>query len=265
MFRTSVFLDIYRLMEYNSKQLEKTVSYLKKKEKVLFLTTSNRWKESQEVPKSTQLAHRIAQLVGSEKVDIVDVTSMKIFACEGNISSVTGNGCGHKDSALKDEKKNPSGNHRCWASINNPDDELWKISKKLFDSDAVVFFVSARWGQTNAYYQHLIERLSWIENRHTTLGEKNIVSNIDAGMVVIGHNWRVKEIVETERQVLGFFGFRTPATLFWGYQYTKDAEDETQKSYQKTIGVFERLYGFKLNLTALHELRSAIKKLIRQR
>jgi hypothetical protein len=32
------------------------------------------------------LARRIAELVGSDKVDVVDVTSMKIFACEGNIS-----------------------------------------------------------------------------------------------------------------------------------------------------------------------------------
>jgi multimeric flavodoxin WrbA len=245
-----------------SKNLKKTVSYLKGKKKILFITTSNRWKESQEVPKSTQLAHRIAELVGSDKVDVVDVTSMKIFACEGNISSVTGNGCGVKDASLPDKKKNPSGNHRCWASINNPDDELWKITKKLFECDAVVFFVSARWGQTNAYYQHLIERLSWIENRQTTLGEKNVVEGVDAGIIVVGHNWRVKDIVEVEKNVLSFFGFNTPKELFWGYQYTQDAEDETQKSYEKTIGVFEKLYGFKLNMTALHEIKRAIKKLL---
>lgn len=246
-----------------SKNLGRTVSYLKGKDKILFITTSNRWKESQEVPKSTQLAHQIAGMVGAEKVDIVDVTSINIFSCEGNISSVTGNGCGHKDSELKDKKKNPSGNHRCWASINNPDDELWKITKKLFECDAVVFFVSARWGQTNAYYQKLIERLSWIENRHTTLEEDNIVKKTDAGIIVIGHNWRVKDIVEVEKQVLSFFGFKTPAQLFWGYQYTKDPDDETQKSYEKTIGVFEKLYGFKLNRTALHEMKEFIKRILK--
>lgn len=240
--------------------LEKTVSYLKGKKKILFITTSNRWKESQEIPKSTQLARRISELVGPNKVEIVDVTSMKIFPCEGNISSVTGNGCGHKDSALKDKKKNPSGNHRCWASINNPDDELWKISKKLFECDAVVFFVSARWGQTNAFYQHLIERLSWIENRHTTLEGDNIVKDIDSGIIVVGHNWRVKEIIEVEKNVLSFFGFNTPSSLSWGYQYTSDANDETAESYAKTVKVFERIYGFKLNLTALHEIRKKIKK-----
>lgn len=243
-----------------SKNIKKIVSYLKGKKKILFITTSNRWKESQEVPKSTQLAHRISELVDPNKIEIIDITSMKIFPCEGNISSVTGNGCGHKNSALKDEKKNPSGNHRCWASINNPDDELWKISKKLFECDAVVFFVSARWGQTNAFYQHLIERLSWIENRHTTLEEDNIVKDIDAGIIVVGHNWRVKEIIEVEKNVLSFFGFKTPSSLSWGYQFTSDANDETDESYKKTIPAFEKLYGFKLNFTALHEIRKKIKK-----
>lgn len=243
-----------------SKNIENSVSYLRDKKKILFITTSNRWKESQEIPKSTQLAHRMADLIGSNRVEIIDITSMKIFPCEGNISSVTGNGCGHKDSALKDEKKNPSGNHRCWASINNPDDELWKISKKLFECDALVFFVSARWGQTNAFYQHLIERLSWIENRHTTLGEDNVVKNIDSGIILIGHNWRVKEIIEVEKKVLSFFGFKTPGPLSWGYQYTSDPNDETARSYEKTVKAFEKRYGFRLNLTALHEAGKKMTK-----
>jgi hypothetical protein len=35
--------------------------------------------------------------------------------------------------------------------------------------------------QANMYYQNLIERLNWIENRHTTLGESNIVKDIETG------------------------------------------------------------------------------------
>lgn len=246
----------------DSKNLRNSVSYLKNKKNILFITTSNRWDKSQEVPKSTQLAKHIAELVGSEKVTLMDTTKMVIYPCEGNVSGINGNGCGLKQALLKDEHKNPSGFHRCWASINNDDDELWKVSKALFESDAVVFFVSARWGQTNAFYQKLIERLTWIENRHTTLGEKNIVNKIDAGFIIIGHNWREKEIVEVEKSVLSFFGFNTPKELFWGYQYTKNAEDETEKSYEKTIGVFEKLYGFKLNKTSLHEIKNVIRKII---
>ena len=246
-----------------SDNLNKTIEYLRKKEKILFLTTSNRWVDSQEMPKSSQLANHIAEKVGMDKCTIIDTTKIKIYPCEGNVSSVTGNGCGVKDSALKNEKKNPSGNHRCWASINNPDDELWKISKNLFESDVVVFFASSRWGQTNAYYQKLIERLTWIENRHSTLKEENIVKDIDAGFITVGHNWRAKEITEIQKNVLGFFGFKTPKELFWGFQYTMDVKDETEESYKKAIPAFEKLYGFIINKTAIHEIKLSIKKLLK--
>jgi multimeric flavodoxin WrbA len=53
--------------------------------------------------------------------------------------------------------------------MNHKDDELWKISKPLFEADVVIFFSSIRWGQTNSYYQKIIERLTWLENRHSTL------------------------------------------------------------------------------------------------
>lgn len=247
----------------SSKNLNKTIEYLKKQNKILFITTSTRWDQSQEQPKSTQLAYHIAEKVGMEKVKVIDATKIKIFQCEGNVSSVTGNGCGVKDSSLKDEKKNPTGNHRCWASINQPDDELWKISKNIFESDVVVFFCSTRWGQTNAIYQKLIERLSWIENRHTTLKEENVVKDIKSGFIIVGHNWRAKEVIGVQKNVLKFFGFQIPNELFWGYQYTMDVNDETEESYKKTIPAFEKLYNFILNKTAIHEIKLSIKNLLK--
>jgi hypothetical protein len=106
---------------------------------------------------------------------------------------------------LKDKDKNPSGFHRCWASINNKDDELWKISKPLFESDVVIFFGSVRWGQTNSFYQKLIERLTWIENRRTTLGEGNIVEKIDAGIILLGQNWNGRRVLNDQKEVFKFF------------------------------------------------------------
>jgi len=38
-----------------NEQLEKLIEYLSVKKKVLFLTTSNRWDGSKEIPKSTLL------------------------------------------------------------------------------------------------------------------------------------------------------------------------------------------------------------------
>lgn len=222
------------------KKVNKTLDYLASKKHILLLTTSNRWVGDEEKPKSTLLAERIAEAIGKEKVTLIDVPLLRIYHCEGNISRVKGNNCGVKQATLSDKKKNPTGNHRCWASINNKDDELWKISKTLFESDCIIFFGSVRWGQMNAYYQKLIERLSWIENRHSTLSEDNIIKKTDAGIIIIGQNWNSKSILKTQITVLQFYGFNVVNTLCWNWQYTNNKDDENKKSYINSNNKFNR-------------------------
>jgi multimeric flavodoxin WrbA len=233
-------LDIY------ARKYKVTIDYLRNKNKVLLLTTSNRWSQHKEdVPKSSQLAIKIQDLLGKEKVTLIDTTKLHIVPCEGNVSSNKEfgyNHCGTKEALLKNKEQNPSGYHRCWASINEKNDELYKITKELFESDCVLFFASVRWGQANGYYQKLIERLTWIENRHSTLGESNIVKNIDAGFIAVGQNWNGKQVVQTQKSVLQFFGFNTPNSLFWNWQFTDEALDETQKSYKKSVKVFDNTF-----------------------
>jgi hypothetical protein len=101
-----------------------------------------------------------------------------------------------------------------------------------------VFFGSVRWGQTNAIYQKLIERLCWIENRHTTLKESNIVKNIQAGIILTGQNWNGENVVETQKQVLKFYGFDVRDDICWNWQYTNNANDETKESYKNAIKEF---------------------------
>jgi len=229
------------------KNLVKTVNFLEGKEKVLFITTSNRgeWamKELKEEPKSTKLAKAIQSYLGKSKCTLFETIKLQIHHCEGNVSHVDGNSCGVKKASLKDKEKNPTGNHRCWRSINNPDDELWKISKELFESDAVVFFGSIRWGQMNAQYQNLIERLTWLENRHTTLGESNILEKVSCGLIAIGQNWNGREVIKTQKQVLSFFGFDVRDELCWNWQYTMNANDETQKSYKNSDKKFNDTFN----------------------
>ena len=235
-----------------SDQIQGLVEYLSNKNKVLFLATSNRWEGSKEIPKSTLLAMDIkSRLDETTEVNLLEIPKLKIYPCEGNVSGVEGNNCGIKDSLLKDTEKDPSGNHRCWASLNNGDDELWKVTKELFESDAVVFFISVRWGQANAFYQKLIERLNWIENRHTTLGEDNIVSGIDAGCIIIGQNWNGEQVLETQKQVYEFYGFNVPDEMSLYWQFTQDSNDETQESYKEAPKVFGR--EFEISITKLKE------------
>lgn len=221
-----------------------TISYLaaQPSKKVLFLTTSTRYPFNTqydkggvelELPKSTELALFIQKEIPN-KSEWIDVPQLKIVPCEGNVSHKTGNSCGVVDAVLNDKKKNPSGNHRCWASVNERSDQLWQVSNEIFKSDIILFFASIRWGQTNSEYQKLIERLTWIENRHSTLGEDNIVQGKQAGFICIGQNWNGANVTQVQKNVLNYYGFDTPDNLFWNWQYTTNTNDESQKSYEQS-------------------------------
>jgi len=238
------------------------IDRLSEKKKVLFLTTSNRWEGSKEIPKSTILAKDIAQSIEETsdcEVTVLEIPKLKIYPCEGNVSGADGNSCGVKDAILKDDSKNPSGYHRCWASINHKDDELWKVSKELFESDVVIFFISVRWGQANSFYQKLIERLNWIENRMTTLEEENIVEGKEAGCVVIGQNWNSEQVMETQKQVYEFYGFEVPDELSFYWQYTQDILDESQDSYEEAPKKFSEIFNIPFN-----DLKESIRRFLRR-
>ena len=237
--------DKYNVTEKNTstgnfKKLKKTILELDKLDKVLLLPCSNRFNwdpNNVDIPKSTILAMIINDYLGDKSV-LIDVPELKIYPCEGNVSRSEGNSCGVKKSLLKSDTKNPSGYHRCWASLNEKDDELWKITKELFDSKAVLFFSSVRWGQANQFYQKLIERLTWIENRHATLGESNIVENIQSGFICVGQNWKGIDVVDTQKKVHSFYGFKPNDDFYWNWQYTSKMSDETQESYKKSFPSF---------------------------
>ena len=209
--------------------------------RTLLLCTSTRWEGSDEVAKSTRLAKQIHGALGAA-CQLMDVSKMNIYQCEGNVSREDGNRCGLRESALKDSTKNPTGFHRCWASFNHADDELWKVSRALFESDVVLLFGSVRWGGVNGIWQKLIERLTWIESRHSTLGESNIVSNIEAGCILLGHNWKGAEVLSTQQEILRFFGFQVPDQLSFNWQWTSDLFDETEEGYDEDLRDFERTF-----------------------
>ena len=226
--------------------VSRLVRYLEERNDILLLTTSTRFRgEARDVPKTTQLARRVLDHLKEKKrrVTLLDVPKLRIHTCEGNVSSGKGNRCGLLEAKLPDPSRNPTGHHRCWASVNNEDDELWVVSRELFRSQAVVFFVSVRWGQTNSVYQRLFERLSWIENRFTTLGESPIpqLENLEAGMVVFGQNWNDAEVLKTQRQNFEWFRWKSPDALSFYWQYSQDAEDESPESYLGAIAEFEAL------------------------
>jgi multimeric flavodoxin WrbA len=249
MERLDELFDKYNVTEKNNstgnfKKLKNTILELDKLEKVLLLSCSNRynWDPNKvDIPKSTILAMIINEYLGDKSV-LIDVPELKIYPCEGNVSRAEGNSCGVKKAVLESDTKNPSGLHRCWASINSKDDELWKISKELFESNAVIFFSSIRWGQANMFYQKLIERLTWIQNRHSTLGESNIVDNIQSGFICSGHNWKGMDVVDTQKKVHYFYGFKPNDDFYWNWQFTSKMTEESQKSYKDAFPAFVKKF-----------------------
>lgn len=225
--------------QINISKVDRIIARCKGK-RVLIITTSTRWEGDKELPKSTRLAREIGDRLGAT---VIDATKLNIYQCEGNVSTSRGNTCGLKAAILKNSNKNPSGNHRCWASINHDDDELWKISRPLFEADVILFFVSVRWGAANGVYQKVIERLNWLENRHSTLGETNIIKNKEAGIIAIGHNWNSEGVVELQKQVLNFYGFTVPNDLSFNWQWTSDPTDESSTGYKQATGAFDRFFG----------------------
>lgn len=227
------------------KELNKLYKYLNKskgKKKILFLTTSNRWSGDKELPKSSMIAEELVKKLGAG--EIINVSKLKIFPCEGNVSTKRGNTCGIKDALLNDKDKNPTGNIRCWASLNNKSDEMYKVANAIFESDIIIFFGSIRWGKMNAIYTQLIERLTWLENRNSTLGESNLLKNKECGIVATGHNWNGKESIKLEKEVLSFFGFKTPDILSFNWQWTTDKNDESKKGYLESFGDFLKEMDF---------------------
>lgn len=226
--------------------IKKFYNYLKKKDdagnKIIFLTTSNRWEGDKQQPKSSMLAQKLREKLTN--CEIIDVSKLKIWPCEGNVSRHAGNNCGVKAALLKDDKKNPHKFIRCWASINNPKDEMYVVANKIYESDIVVFFGSVRWGKMNSIYTELMERLTWLENRHTSLGESNLLKDKEAGIVAMGHNWNGQNIVQLEKDVLKFFGFKTPKELSFNRQWITDADDESLSGYKKDYKDFVKEIEF---------------------
>jgi multimeric flavodoxin WrbA len=250
--RLQELFDKYQVTEKNVstgtfKSLKETILELDKLDKVLLLACSNRYNWDMndiDIPKSTILAMIIQEYLG-DKAILIDVPELHISPCEGNVSRKDGNSCGILKAKLKDKDKNPTGYHRCWASLNDKSDELWKISKELFESNAVIFFSSVRWGQANMYYQKLIERLTWIENRHTTLGESNIVENIQSGFICVGQNWKGLDVTDTQKKVHSFYGFKTNSKFYWNWQYTNKMNDESPESYKEAFPAFVKKFKIK--------------------
>ena len=82
------------------------------------------------------------------------------------------------------------------------------------------------------------------KNRISTLREGPIpqLKDLEAGMVLFGHNWNARNTLEIQKRNFEWFGWKTPEALSFAWQYTDDEEEESQESYLGAIEEFRELF-----------------------
>ena len=124
---------------------------------------------------------------------------------------------------------------------------MWKISRELFESDCVVFFASVRWGAANMFYQKLIERLNWINNRYIPYGEKNIIKDISSGFIIVGQHQYGDDITKLQLNNHEYYGFKINDKLYWNWSAENiEYDDETLQGYIESYPEF--FEDFKIEL-----------------
>jgi hypothetical protein len=102
-----------------------------------------------------------------------------------------------------------------------------------------MFFASVRWGQANMYYQKLIERLNWINNRFVPLGEDNVIKDITSGFIIIGQHENADSICKLQYGMHDYYGFKPNEELYWYWMAENiKYDDETLKGYLESYPKF---------------------------
>jgi len=89
------------------------------------------------------------------------------------------------------------------------------------------------------YYQKLIERLNWINNRFVPLGEDNVIKNIESGFMIVTQHYGGEPITENQMDMHDYFGFKVNPALY-SYWQAEDIyfDDETLRGYLESYPRF---------------------------
>jgi hypothetical protein len=99
------------------------------------------------------------------------------------------------------------------------------------------------------FYQKLIERLNWINNRFVPLGESNIIKNIDSGFIIIGQHQYGNEIVQRQYENHDYYGFNVNKKLYWYWNAENvEYDDETLEGYIESYPEFFKEFKIKVQM-----------------
>jgi hypothetical protein len=110
-----------------------------------------------------------------------------------------------------------------------------------------MFFSSVRWGSANMYYQKLIERLNWINNRYIPYGESNIIKDTTSGFICVGQHQYADDICELQYGNHKYYGFNADKDLYWYWNAEDiDYNDETLQGYLESYPEFFEEFHIKI-------------------
>ena len=89
------------------------------------------------------------------------------------------------------------------------------------------------------FYQKLMERLNWINNRFTPGDESNVIKDTSSGFICIGQHYYTDKITELQNNVHDYFGFKVNEDLYWWWNAEdKEFDEETYLGYLESYPEF---------------------------
>jgi hypothetical protein len=86
--------------------------------------------------------------------------------------------------------------------------------------------------------QTIIERMNTLENRHSSYGEKNPLSEKICGVIVTGLHYQVQRVGEHLQEVMRTMGMKSPINGILAWQRTMDMSFEHPDNDLKYIREF---------------------------
>jgi hypothetical protein len=110
-----------------------------------------------------------------------------------------------------------------------------------------MFFSSVRWGAANMFYQKLIERLNWINNRYIPYGESNIIKDTTSGFICVGQHSYAEQICQLQYNNHKYYGFDADEDLYWFWKAEDiNYNDETLQGYLESYPEFFEEFHIKI-------------------
>ena len=84
--------------------------------------------------------------------------------------------------------------------------------------------------------------ISHVSDAVMVINHNGIIENIQSGFICCGQNWKGMDVVDTQKRVHSFYGFKPNDKFYWNWQYTNKITDESKESYKEAFPTFVKKF-----------------------